>query len=306
MPCAASPPSTFCQEKVVTSSLSQGRSCAKAAEVASQSVRPPRSAGITSPEGHAHARGRAVPGEADVVIEIQGPEIHDRAVTGLVHACLDGQLLHGIGHPSGAEAFPCDHLHRALAQHGPHRHLVGAGVRSGHDADAVVGGNAEKRAGILDGLPELRLSDAGAVRAAERRLRKPVEGEARDLGAGAGGKTRVFRPRRRFVGAHAGLTFQIDAPRWGGVSHGRGYVRDTRPARRIRRTKCRKRAMVASRWRGSETLRCSGGSAPGLRPPPGYFAQEEGQSRISPPSTKSAARRAYAARDRPLPGLCHM
>jgi hypothetical protein len=51
MPCAASPPSTFCQEKVVTSSLSQGRSIAKAAEVASHSVRPARSAGIASPEG---------------------------------------------------------------------------------------------------------------------------------------------------------------------------------------------------------------------------------------------------------------
>ena len=51
MPCAASPPSTFCQEKVVTSSLSQGRSMAKAALVASQMVRPSRSAGIQSPFG---------------------------------------------------------------------------------------------------------------------------------------------------------------------------------------------------------------------------------------------------------------
>ena len=51
MPCAASPPSTFCQEKVVTSSLSQGSAMAKAAEVASQMVRPSRSAGIQSPFG---------------------------------------------------------------------------------------------------------------------------------------------------------------------------------------------------------------------------------------------------------------
>ena len=42
---------TFCQEKVVTSSLSQGSSCAKAAEVASQIVSPFRSLGMTSPEG---------------------------------------------------------------------------------------------------------------------------------------------------------------------------------------------------------------------------------------------------------------
>ena len=51
MPCAPSPPSTFCQEKVTTSSLSHGRSIAKAAEVASQIVSPLRLAGIESPFG---------------------------------------------------------------------------------------------------------------------------------------------------------------------------------------------------------------------------------------------------------------
>ncbi|MDT4882823.1 hypothetical protein FQZ97_1188100 [compost metagenome] len=51
MPCAASPPSAFCQEKVTTSSLAKSRSCAKAAEVASQMVRPSRSAGIQSAFG---------------------------------------------------------------------------------------------------------------------------------------------------------------------------------------------------------------------------------------------------------------
>ena len=51
MPCAPSPPRTFCQLNVVTSSLCQGRSIAKAAEVASQSVRPVRSAAIQSASG---------------------------------------------------------------------------------------------------------------------------------------------------------------------------------------------------------------------------------------------------------------
>jgi hypothetical protein len=51
MPCCASPPSAFCQEKVTTSSLSHGRSMAKAAEVASHSVRPWRSAAIQPPSG---------------------------------------------------------------------------------------------------------------------------------------------------------------------------------------------------------------------------------------------------------------
>ena len=40
MPCAPSPPSAFCQEKVTTSSFGQSSACAKQAEVASQMVRP--------------------------------------------------------------------------------------------------------------------------------------------------------------------------------------------------------------------------------------------------------------------------
>ena len=51
MPCAPSPPSAFCQEKVTTSSLGQSSFCANAAEVASQMVRPSRSAAIQSPFG---------------------------------------------------------------------------------------------------------------------------------------------------------------------------------------------------------------------------------------------------------------
>ena len=51
MPCAASPPSAFCQEKVTTSSLAQSRSWAKQALVASQMVRPLRSAAMKSPFG---------------------------------------------------------------------------------------------------------------------------------------------------------------------------------------------------------------------------------------------------------------
>ena len=51
MPCAASPPSAFCQEKVTTSSFGQSRACAKAAEVASQIVRPSRLALIQSAFG---------------------------------------------------------------------------------------------------------------------------------------------------------------------------------------------------------------------------------------------------------------
>src|SRR5450432_2341306 len=51
MPCAPSPPSAFCQEKVTTSSLVKSSVWAKAAEVASQIVSPCRSAAIQSALG---------------------------------------------------------------------------------------------------------------------------------------------------------------------------------------------------------------------------------------------------------------
>jgi hypothetical protein len=51
MPCAPSPPSTFCQDQVTTSSLRHGKSIANAAEVASQIVSPSRSSAIQSPSG---------------------------------------------------------------------------------------------------------------------------------------------------------------------------------------------------------------------------------------------------------------
>ena len=77
MPCAASPPITFCQEKVVTSSLSQGRSCAKAAEVASQIVRPARSAGIAAPSGNRTPEVVPFQVKTTSVFEIDLIEIND-------------------------------------------------------------------------------------------------------------------------------------------------------------------------------------------------------------------------------------
>ena len=51
MPCAASPPSAFCQDQVTTSSFAQSSFCANAADVASQIVKPARSALIQSAFG---------------------------------------------------------------------------------------------------------------------------------------------------------------------------------------------------------------------------------------------------------------
>ena len=116
MPWPPSPPMTFCQEKVVTSSLSHGRSCANAADVASQSVRPARSAGIADAVGHAHAGCRAVPSEADVVVVVDCRHIDDLAVVGRVHGGFDFELFDNISDPAGAKGFPCDHFGRAFAQ----------------------------------------------------------------------------------------------------------------------------------------------------------------------------------------------
>ena len=52
MPCAPSPPMHFCHEKVTTSRLAHGMSCAKTADVASQIASPFRSAGGAKLGGH--------------------------------------------------------------------------------------------------------------------------------------------------------------------------------------------------------------------------------------------------------------
>ena len=51
IPCAASPPKTFCQLNVVASSLEQSKSCAKTADVASHKVTPSLLSGIQSAFG---------------------------------------------------------------------------------------------------------------------------------------------------------------------------------------------------------------------------------------------------------------
>ena len=148
--------------------------------------------------GHAHARGRAVPGEADIAVVIERGHVHDLAVIGLMDTRIELELLDRVGHPAGAEALPGDHLDRALSEQRPHRHLEGAGVGGGHDPDAVIVGHAEDLAGAVDRGLELGLARLGAVRAPERGVTEAVERECGDLGAGAGREIRVCRPHGRF------------------------------------------------------------------------------------------------------------
>ena len=60
---------------------------------------------------NAHARRGAVPGKDDVTVEIDGGEIRQEAVIGVELADIGKlQLLHHIGDPAGAKAFPGEHV----------------------------------------------------------------------------------------------------------------------------------------------------------------------------------------------------
>ena len=198
MPCAASPPSTFCQEKVATSTFGQSIGCAKMAEVASAKVSPPRLAGIQSPLGT--RTPDVVPFQVKSTSRSKStlPRSGSRPYSASMHAqVLELELLGDVGHPALAEALPGQRIDAARAQHGPHRHLEGAGVGGRHDAAHVAGGQAQQRLGLVDGELEARLAFLGAMRAAEERLVEVLEGPAGALGAGAGGEVHVGRPLGR-------------------------------------------------------------------------------------------------------------
>jgi hypothetical protein len=178
--------------------LAKSRSWANAAEVASQMVRPSPVGGDEIGVRHAHARGGAVPGEDHVAVEIDGRKIRQLAVSGgdLAHV-VELQLLDHVGDPAFAEALPGHHVGAAGAEHRPHRHLDGAGVRRRHDADAVVVGHAENFAGQVDRLLELGFADLGPVRAAESRVKERFGRPTGTLRAGTRRKTGIGRTHVR-------------------------------------------------------------------------------------------------------------
>ena len=225
MPWAASPPNTFCQEKVATSILSQSSRWANAADVASQIARPCRSAAIQSRIGDADARGGAVPGEDDVVRPVDLRNIRQRAIGRLEDGgVLEPELLEDIAHPAFAERFPGEHGDRTGAEQRPQRHFDRTGVGRRHDADPMAGGDAQHLAGEVDRALELALAELRSMGAPEGGVCEGLEGPAGALGAGAGGEVRVRRPHAGHRNRHS-LSFQIGAPRWGGVSRWRTYGR---------------------------------------------------------------------------------
>ena len=104
MPCAASPPSTFCQEKVTTSSFGQSSACAKQADVASQMERPLRSAAIQLQFGT--RTPEVVPFQVNTTSEAGSTpgKIGYLAVARLEQSqLLELELLGDVAHPALAE-----------------------------------------------------------------------------------------------------------------------------------------------------------------------------------------------------------
>ena len=115
MPWPASPPSTFCQEKVTTSSLPKSSALREGGRGGVADRQPLPVGGDPIGVRNAHARGGAVPGEDHV----PGPgidrgEVGQLAIGGLDDPrVLELELFRDVGHPAFAEAFPGQHVDRA-------------------------------------------------------------------------------------------------------------------------------------------------------------------------------------------------
>ncbi len=169
--------------------------------------------------GHADAGRRAVPGEDDVLVEIDTCQVGKLAIGRLqCPRVLDFQLLDDVGDPALAKTFPGEHVHAARAEHRPQRHLDRAGVRAGRNADAIVRRDPEHLAGQVDRKLELGFADLRPMRPAESGVFENCGGPARALGARSGRKAGVRRPRGGHHIRHLVPSFQMGASRWGEVS----------------------------------------------------------------------------------------
>mmetsp|Transcript_53466 Transcript_53466/g.159979 ORF Transcript_53466/g.159979 Transcript_53466/m.159979 type:complete len:422 (+) Transcript_53466:546-1811(+) len=123
------------------------------------------------PVRDAHARGRAIEGETNVVVAAGLGQIGKLAVVGRVLGDVDGvpqfQVGDGVGEPSLAEGFPVADVDVAGAEHVPHGHLVRARVGGGDDADEIIVGHSEDALRLGDGQREAFLAELGAVGPAE-------------------------------------------------------------------------------------------------------------------------------------------
>ena len=141
--------------------------------------------------GHLHAAGGAVPHKHRVMGGIVLAEIGDFAIRRLEDTgVFEFELLHRVGDPVFGKTFPGKQVHRAGAQKRPQRHLDGAGIGGRHNAQPVIGGQAQKLLGAVDRILELGFAGFGAVGASHQRAFEGFCRPARPLGAGSGRKKR--------------------------------------------------------------------------------------------------------------------
>ena len=110
-------------------------------EVASQMVRPCRSAAIQSAFGTRARRCGSVPGKDDIAREVDLAKIGQLTVSGLHDAHVaELQLLDDIDHPILAEGLPGQDVHTARTEQRPQRHLHRAGIRARNDGHEIIVG----------------------------------------------------------------------------------------------------------------------------------------------------------------------
>ena len=171
---------------------------------------------------HAHAGGRAVPGEDEVGLAADPGEVRQSAVGRVQHLRLEFQLLDHVGHPVLAEGLEGQKLHRPRAEQRPqgHLHRPGVGARDDADAGSRPGPRAPRGSG--------RWPPAGAPCPAFERCERPrtavrevFGAPSGALGAGAGRKFGPRRPHGRLgEGRHSDVSHPCRwaAPRWEGVA----------------------------------------------------------------------------------------
>ena len=144
--------------------------------------------------GHARARCRAVPCEHHIGISAHRGKVGQFAIGCLQQANIGQfELLLNVIRPASAKTFPGQHIHRARAQQRPQRHFNGACVGGGHDAQPVIGGQAQQRMGFGANISQLRFGRRSAVAAAQKGARG--HGIGRPAGAFGTGTRGKFRPR---------------------------------------------------------------------------------------------------------------
>ena len=148
--------------------------------------------------GNLDARGGAVPGEDDVVVEVNARQVCNLAVTrfDLVHV---GQLelLDDIGNPARTEGLPGQYIDAALPEQRPQRHLHRARVGGRHDRNPVALGQTQNTRRLGTRQAERLLAQRRAMRTAQRVELQRRDVVARTLAARAGGKIGILGFDRR-------------------------------------------------------------------------------------------------------------